>query len=81
MKHFPPKHYAEDIGVKVHAILGFIASGELRAVNVARNPRGQRPRWRIAESDWALFLAGRAADVPAVPARRRRKDRDLIEYF
>jgi len=41
-------------------VLGWIARGELRAVNIASRPGG-KPRWRIQESDLAEFETSRAA--------------------
>ena len=40
--------------------LRWIASGELRAINIAFNLDGLRPRWRILEVDLRAFLASRA---------------------
>jgi excisionase family DNA binding protein len=34
-------------GVTVHTVLGWIRSGELRAVNVGRRRGARKPRWRI----------------------------------
>ena len=37
----------ERFGVSEHTVLGWIRSGELRAVNVGRRSGAKRPRWRI----------------------------------
>ncbi len=56
--------------VKIDAVLGWIASGELPATNVGRGEL--RPRWRIAQSSLDAFLDRRASRPPAVAMRRRR---------
>jgi excisionase family DNA binding protein len=61
-------------------VRSLIASGELRAVNLASRA-GRRPRWRISAADLATFEARRAA-VPARPVpKRRRKPNRVVEYF
>lgn len=62
----PPKA-AKHIGCSHEQILGFIASGELRAVNLAANTAG-RPRWRIMRADLDRFLAARS-NTPFLPTR------------
>jgi hypothetical protein len=71
---------AERLVVDIHAILGWISRGELRAVNVASDPNGRRPRWRIDPADLAVFEARRAA-VPPVTVRRRRQQEGIIKFF
>jgi hypothetical protein len=69
--------------VSADKVLGWIYSGELRAVNVAAR-RGGRPRWRIDVADLALFEQAREA-VPEPAAartpRRRGQAAGVIEYF
>lgn len=74
-KFWTPPQLSTMSGIKQDNILGFIKSGELRAINTAANANGKRPRWRIAESDWLEFLERRANKPPAPvqPVRRRRK--------
>ena len=74
-----PPAVARRLGVNSHKILRWIASGELRAVNVGD---GTRPRWRIMADDLRAFLDRRAAQPAAKQARRRRKvDPAVIEFF
>jgi hypothetical protein len=42
-------------GVTIQTVLGWIRSGELRAVNVSRHPESRKPRWRISEEALAEF--------------------------
>ncbi|MSU77461.1 MAG: DNA-binding protein [Gemmataceae bacterium] len=74
-----PPAVARRLGVNVHKILGWIRTGELRAVNLGD---GTRPRWRIMSDDLQAFLEGRAAQ-PATPVRRakRKKLEGVTEYF
>ena len=63
----------ERYGVSAHTVLAWIASGELRAVNVARSANGGKPRWRITEEALSAFEASRTPGPPAVRTRRRKK--------
>ena len=62
----------ERFGIGVHTVLGWIAAGELRAVNVGRTPVGKKPRWRITAEALAAFELARESGTPA-PAKPRRK--------
>ena len=74
-----PPALAQRLGVNVHKVLGWIARGELRAVNAGD---GSRPRWRIMPDDLEQFLARRAAQPTVKATRRRRKaDPAVIEFF
>ena len=42
-------------GVTVHTVLGWIRSGELRAVNVGRRLGAKKPRWRITQQALDAF--------------------------
>lgn len=59
-------------------LLKAIHDGEIVAVNVAKNPNGQRPRWRISETEMGKFLLRRRNPASLQPAsyqpiRRRRR--------
>lgn len=76
-----PPQLARQYGVSTDKVLGWIRSGELRAVNVATRPDG-RPRWVIDAADLLAFERQRQARPrsPAAP-RRRPKSAGVIEYF
>jgi hypothetical protein len=76
-----PPQVARRHGVSPDKVLGWIHSGELRAINVAAR-RGGRPRWRIDPADLVVFEQARSA-VPRAAARpkRRRQVAGVIEYF
>jgi excisionase family DNA binding protein len=64
-----------------HTVLNWVASGELRALNIARSRRARRPRWRIREEDLAAFEAARTS-APATPrARRQKRQPDVIQFY
>jgi excisionase family DNA binding protein len=82
-RYLTPPAIARRLGVSRDTVLGWIASGELRALNVA--PRSsRRPRWRIAPEDLAAFELARAANAPppATPRRRRAKtEAGVIPFY
>lgn len=80
-----PALLSQSLGVSVHTIGQWIASGELRAHNLARKAGG-RPRWRIMPSDVDAFLAARAAtpqQQQTAPKRKTGKSarQELAERF
>ena len=74
-----PPQVAKRLGVDPHRVVGWIRRGELQAANLGDGAR--RPRFRVSESDLAVFLASRAAGPQPKVARRRRKDPSTIEFF
>jgi hypothetical protein len=78
--YLSPRAVADRLGLaKTDAVLAWIHTGELRAINVSAGPG--RPTWRIAPEDLELFLAGRRTR-PATPrARRRKKFADVIQFY
>jgi len=75
------KTVADRLGVNQSKVLGWIRSGELRAIDVSTK-RGGRPRWRIDETDLIAFESRRLASPPPTLTRRRRKPAgDVIEFF
>jgi excisionase family DNA binding protein len=68
-------------GVTVHTVLGWIRSGELRAVNVGRRPGARKPRWRITQAAVEAFELARTATPPPPRARRRKRASDVIEFY
>jgi len=74
-RYYSVQQAAETLSTDDEQVLGWIHSGELKAVNVAKNPRGKRPRWRIAEADLGRFLIGRQHPASSQPAIRQTKRR------
>lgn len=76
-----PPEVAERYRISPDKVRDWIASGQLRAVDVSAQPGIGRPRWRISPTDLIAFENSRTAQPPAKPTRRRRKPADVIEYF
>ena len=68
-----PKIICEEVSVSIDTVLGWIHAGTLRASNIGSSS-SSRPRWRIARSDLADFLAVRSncKIKDSKPAKRRR---------
>ncbi len=69
-------------GVGEHTVLGWIRSGDLRAINVGRSVKAKKPRWRITEEALAAFELRRTPDPPQPKTRKkRRKSSSVIERY
>ena len=66
-----PPAVAQQFGVKPDKVIGWIRSGELKAVDLSTR-RGGRPRYRIPPAELERFLAARAVTPPPKQTRRRR---------
>jgi hypothetical protein len=77
-----PPQLARRWGVAADKVNALINSGQLRAVNLAVNPRG-RPRYRIYLSEVERFEAARSTKPPIPKQRRRRRSAATTgkEYF
>ena len=69
---FTPEEIARMLGVDPEKVRRWLRSGELVGYDLANNPRGQRPRYRVTKQALEEFLARRAV-VPPTPAKRRSK--------
>lgn len=65
----------ERYGVAEQTVLGWIRSGELRALNCSRRPDAKKPRWRITQEALAAFELARA------PETTSRRDPVLFRQF
>lgn len=72
---------SERYAVSEHTVLGWIRSGELRAVNVGRRPGAKKPRWRITQEALEAFEALRTPTPPPPRTRRRKRPADVIEFY
>ncbi len=80
MSWFTPPQIAEQLGVNVDRVRGWIYAGELEAVNVADSPK--RPRWRISQDAYDEFLTSRTAvQKRATPKRRSKTAIAVKDYF
>jgi excisionase family DNA binding protein len=78
---FSVKDLTERYGVGEHTVLGWIRSGELRAVNVGRHQGAKKPRWRITQEALETFEMARTPTPPPPRARRRKRPLGIIEFY
>lgn len=77
-----PPQLAALWGVSRHKIIGWIRSGELRAINAATNADGERPRYLVDADAVAAFERARSVVEPKQPTKRRRpKPSNVVSYF
>lgn len=72
MKRFTAPQVAEQFGVDTKKVSAWIRSGELAAVNVAKDPNGIKPRWRISEQAIREFEEKRTYRKPEKREPQRR---------
>ena len=75
-----PAQIAELLQIDVGKVIGWIRTGELPAVNVAKSRHGAKGRWRIAESDFEDFLLRRRTQPPPPKPTRRRILPTVTQY-
>ena len=68
-------------GVTVHTVLGWIRSGELRAVNVGRRSGAKKPRWRIPQAALDAFERLRTPGPPPPRKHRHQRSAEVIEFY
>lgn len=68
-------------GVGEHTVLGWIRSGELRAINVGRKQGAKKPRWRITEEALQAWELLRTPPPPLPRAPRRKRPEGVIEFY
>lgn len=83
----PGEISAQGLG-DVDTVRGWITSGQLPAINAARNPNGKKPRWRVSAEDLAAFLEKRSnrptsTEPPKQPRRapRPKTAGKVIKFF
>ena len=74
-----PPEVASRFGVKPETVLSWIRSGELAAINLARQG-SLRPRFRVSPEALALFEQKRAV-VPRTPGVRQPRQNPAIKRF
>ena len=85
-KSYTPLQVATRLGVGRQKVMTWIASGQLRAVNVASTVAvGKRARWRIDEQDLLTFEGARASCGTAstaltIPAAGAKASPSLIAH-
>jgi transposase len=70
-------------GVTEGTVLGWIRTGDLKAINVGRKIGSKRPRWRVSQAAIDAFEAART--TAATPARtrtmRRAAPQDVVRFY
>jgi hypothetical protein len=80
--YMTPPALAKRWGCNCAKVLAFLDSGELKAINLAVNPNGQKKRWRIPILEVEIFEEKRSNQKPLPPQKRRRKKAvSSKEYF
>jgi hypothetical protein len=78
---FSVRDVTERYGVSEHTVLGWIKTGELKAMNVGRRLGAKKPRWRITQAALAAFELSRTP-TPSLPrSRRRKRPAEVIEFY
>jgi hypothetical protein len=64
-------------------VLHWLQSGQLKSLNVGRDPGKRRARYRITESQLAEFELMRSGNSEPAPTRRRRKQKsdDVVRVY
>lgn len=76
-----PPEIAARLRCRSSKVILWIRREQLRAVNLAENPDGKRPRWRVSPEALAEFLAARTNRAPVPTSRRRKRQQAVTEYF
>ncbi len=71
----------ERYGVSEQTILGWIRSGELKAINVGRRLDAKKPRWRVTQEAIAAFEQLRTPTLPPSRAAQRKRPAGIIEFY
>lgn len=72
---------AERYGVGLKTVRAWVASGELRTVNVSRSPGSQKPRLRVTADALDRFELLRQSESPSKPTRRKRSRAGVPSYY
>lgn len=54
---------AARLAISERAARDLVADGKIAAVNVSRNPKGPKPRYRVPESSLLAFIAERTEGI------------------
>ena len=81
MLTYGPADVAEKYGCKVEKVLVWIASRDLIAINVATNPNGGKPRWRITPEALEDFERARSTRPAPKPIPRTRRTLPPVKKY
>jgi len=76
------KDIQEKFSVSQATVLHWLATGQLKCLNVGRDPGKRRARYRITEKQLEEFESNRAT-APPTPTTRRRKPKsdDVVRVY
>jgi hypothetical protein len=77
---FTVPQLARQWGLDPHKVITWIRSGELRAINGAKDPNSCRPRFLIDVADIRAFEEAREV-IPACPPPRARHRRRTVKQY
>jgi hypothetical protein len=66
---------AKEKGIKVATIRYWCRTGQLRCMNVSRDPDTKKPRYLITDEDWAVFERSRQVTPVAKTAKTETTSR------
>jgi excisionase family DNA binding protein len=79
--YYTPPQLARRWSVSRSKVLRWLATGELRGIDLATR-RGGRPRWRVPlDAVLAFEAAWPSTPIPASQRRRKAAPAGVIEYF
>jgi len=68
--------------VSQHTVLHWLTTGQMKGINVGRDPGKKKPRWRITQEALDAFEALRTPTPSAPRTRRRNKQAsDVVEFY
>jgi hypothetical protein len=78
-----PNEYARLIGCGYASVRHWITTGELGAINTAKNLKGGLPRYKILPRHQEAFEMNRqkVAPLPPTPRRRKFKEPEVVPFF
>lgn len=81
--YITPPQLAKRWGVAVDKVLAYINNGSLIAINMAIDPNGQRPRYRITLEEIKRFEESRSSKPPEPKPRIKhsRKRKPMKKYL
>jgi len=78
---FTVKDVCARYGVGEHTVLGWIRSGDLKAIHVGRKANAKKARWRLSLAALQEFETARGSMPPAQRAPPRRRPPTNVTEF
>lgn len=80
---FSVKDIQERYGVSQATVLHWLATGQMKYLNVGRDPGKKRARYKILDRHLEEFESARTGSQQPAPTRRRRKQKqeDVVRVY